>query len=297
MAEQAVSDAVSGRLSETEKYARKALAGSVVGFLTGASGLLMQGSGLGKVLALGFGEGFLGSIATQSLLNEDGEINWALAFGEGASSAIINVGAWKIGGNAKRIEGGSDVLEGISKKNSSINDLTQDALEGISKKISSINDLTQEQINAIRRYTGEYYSNINNSLRGFETATPENKVAIDIMKEALSNASLPNDMILYRGTTTKALGALEGLPPDELVGRIIYEDAFMSTSTNSRVALKTFSGNMQMTIEAPKGSNALDVAPLSEYPESEILFNAGQSMLITSAEQRNGILYITVRIQ
>ena len=61
VAEQAVSDAVSGRLSETEQYARKALAGSVAGFLTGASGLLMQGSGLGKVLALGFGEGFLGS--------------------------------------------------------------------------------------------------------------------------------------------------------------------------------------------------------------------------------------------
>ena len=95
VAEQAVSDAMSGRLSETEQYARKALAGSVVGFLTGASGLLMQGSGLGKVLALGFGEGFLGSAATQALLNEDGEMNWALAFGRRLPSAIINVGAWK----------------------------------------------------------------------------------------------------------------------------------------------------------------------------------------------------------
>ena len=111
VAEQAVSDAVSGRLSETEQYARKALAGSVVGFLTGASGLLMQGSGLGKVLALGFGEGFLGSAATQALLNEDGEINWALAFGEGMFSAAVTGMAWKIGGSIKRIEGGSDVLE------------------------------------------------------------------------------------------------------------------------------------------------------------------------------------------
>ena len=111
VAEQAVSDAVSGRLSETEQYARKALAGSVVGFLTGASGLLMQGSGLGKVLALGFGEGFLGSAATQALLNEDGEINWALAFWEGMFSAAVTGMAWKIGGSIKRIEGGSDVLE------------------------------------------------------------------------------------------------------------------------------------------------------------------------------------------
>ena len=43
VAEQAVSDAVSGKLGDTEKYVRKALAGSVVGFLTGASGLMMQG--------------------------------------------------------------------------------------------------------------------------------------------------------------------------------------------------------------------------------------------------------------
>ena len=72
MAEQAdIQSEISGRLSETEQYARKALAGSVVGFLTGASGLLMQGSGLGKVLALGLGEGFLGSAATQALLNEE----------------------------------------------------------------------------------------------------------------------------------------------------------------------------------------------------------------------------------
>ncbi len=95
MAEQAVSDAVSGRLGDTEKYVRKALAGSVVGFLTGASGLMMQGASLGKVLSLGFGEGFLGSTAEQGLLNEDGEINWALAIGDGMFSAVMAGLIWK----------------------------------------------------------------------------------------------------------------------------------------------------------------------------------------------------------
>ena len=89
VAEQAVSDAVSGRLGDTEKYVRKALAGSVVGFLTGASGLMMQGASLGKVLSLGFGEGFLGNAAAQGLLNEDGEINWALAIRDGMFSAVM----------------------------------------------------------------------------------------------------------------------------------------------------------------------------------------------------------------
>ena len=95
VAEQAVSDAVSGRLGDTEKYVRKALAGSVVGFLTGASGLMMQGASLGKVLSLGFGEGFLGSTAEQGLLNEDGEINWALAIGDGMFSAVMAGLVWK----------------------------------------------------------------------------------------------------------------------------------------------------------------------------------------------------------
>ena len=95
VAEQAVSDAVSGRLGDTEKYVRKALAGSVVGFLTGASGLMMQGASLGKVLSLGFGEGFLGSTAAQGLLNEDGEINWALAIGDGMFSAVMAGLVWK----------------------------------------------------------------------------------------------------------------------------------------------------------------------------------------------------------
>ena len=95
VAEQAVSDAVSGRLGDTEKYVRKALSGSVVGFLTGASGLMMQGASLGKVLSLGFGEGFLGSTAAQGLLNEDGEINWALAIGDGMFSAVMAGLVWK----------------------------------------------------------------------------------------------------------------------------------------------------------------------------------------------------------
>ena len=77
--EQALSDIRSGRVSDLDQYTRKAVAGSVVGFLTGASGLLMTGASLGRVLALGFGEGLVGSIVTQKLLNEDGEIDWGVA--------------------------------------------------------------------------------------------------------------------------------------------------------------------------------------------------------------------------
>lgn len=117
------------------------------------------------------------------------------------------------------------------------------------------------------------------------------------MKSALDNASLPQDMILYRGTSTELLGELQNLPTDELVGKTIMEQGFMSTSTETAIA-EEFTGNMHMTIETSKGAQALDISSISNYTtEAEVLFNAGQKMLIKSAEVKDGILNITVIIK
>ena len=164
-----------------------------------------------------------------------------------------------------------------------------------SRIIQSISELTDEEISALKKYTGAAYTNINNSLRGIEEATPENQAVIDIMKSALDSASLPENMTLYRGTSIEELGALKNLPPEELVGESFIEYGFMSTSTKSTVAEEVFMGNMYITIEASKGAHALDIASISMFKmESEILFNAGQEMLITSAIMKDDILYITV---
>ena len=63
---------------------------------------MMQGAGFGKVLPLGFGEGFLGSTAAQGLLNEDEEINWALAIGDGLFSAVMAGLVWRYSGNGEK---------------------------------------------------------------------------------------------------------------------------------------------------------------------------------------------------
>ncbi len=91
--EQALSDIRSGRVSDLDQYTRKAVAGSVVGFLTGASGLLMAEASLWGVLALGFGEGLVGSIVTQKLLNEDGEDRCKRSF-DGGGKSLGSTGAW-----------------------------------------------------------------------------------------------------------------------------------------------------------------------------------------------------------
>lgn len=158
-----------------------------------------------------------------------------------------------------------------------------------------VGDLSDSQINALKKYTGDDYRNINNSLRGLEEATPENSVTIKEIRSALDNAALPEDMTLYRGTSTDALGELKNLQPEELVGQTFTERGFMSTSADSTVADGFFKNNMQITIEASKGAHAMDISSISKYKsEVEILFNAGQELLITSAEYKDGILYITV---
>lgn len=160
----------------------------------------------------------------------------------------------------------------------------------------NVSQLSKGQVDALTKYTGSDYSNINDSLRGLDTASPENAKTIETMKTVLDNSSLLEDMTLYRGTTTKALGDLQNLAPEELIGKSFVEQGFMSTSTSSTVS-NAFSGNMHITIEAAKGAHALDISSISYFAsESEVLFSAGQEMLITSAEMIKGVLHITVMI-
>jgi len=163
-------------------------------------------------------------------------------------------------------------------------------------KYTSVNQLSKKQISALEDYSGVDFQNINSSLRGMEKATPENVQRIKTLTHTIDNASLPQDMTLYRGTTTNALGDLKNLAPDELIGKSFVEKGFMSTSTKSSVG-NAFKHDMQITINAAKGSHAMDIASVSNYAnEAEVLFSAGQEMIITGAEKINGILHITVSI-
>lgn len=168
--------------------------------------------------------------------------------------------------------------------------------EGSKKTIQTVNELSDEQIEALMKYTGKDYININNSLRGISVLTPENQATVEVMKSTLNNSALSQDMILYRGTSTEVLGTMKNLSANELVGKQFVEKGFMSTSKSSIVA-DGFTANMHMTIEASKGVQALDISSISLLPEeAEVLFNAGQEMIIKSATVKDEILYITVTI-
>jgi len=152
-------------------------------------------------------------------------------------------------------------------------------------------------MDSIKAYSGNDYQNINNSLRHLDTLDDSNASKVKLMHMELKHSSLPEDTVLYRGTSTDALGSLKGLPPDQLVGNVITEDAFMSTSTASSVASNNFPGNMQMVINAPKGSQGLNISNISYFTsENEVLFDYGQQMMITGAKYINNILQLNVTI-
>ena len=158
-------------------------------------------------------------------------------------------------------------------------------------------DLLDEEADAITCYTeNKYYKNINSVLRGLEKEFHVgNAEIVENISKALNKCELPEDIIVHRITSQTILGDIKSLPLEDMVDNIIKEKAFMSTSLLEK---STFTGNLKLIIEAPKGSTAAYIADLSRcFNEYEVLFDKGQEMMIKSATQLdNGQLELVVRI-
>ena len=106
----AVTDLISRRVSSTEEYMKAALAGSVVGALTGAAELVPV-SGLARV-GVDFLVGGSGSAAGQLITEE--EIDAERMFREGVLAAVMAAGARMLrGGNDKLFDYADERLEDI----------------------------------------------------------------------------------------------------------------------------------------------------------------------------------------
>ena len=127
--------------------------------------------------------------------------------------------------------------------------------------------------------------NINAVLRGIEKDMhPDNMESAKILHRKLKQAKLPQDCVVYRGTSDKALGMARLLPDKMLEGKIFMDEGFMSTSLSREEA---FAGDVLLEIEAPKGSPGVYVGYCSSvgHCESEVLFDAGQTMRIKSVQR------------
>ena len=136
---QALSDVLSGRLSSTDTYIRRALAGSIVGIFSGASTLMLADAGLLATIGSGFAEGFAGEAITQKLLNENGEIDWAQCIRSGLFTAVMDGGLY-----AMRTGGKSEWRIGFEEKKK----ITSRNING--QRTSQYRILTSEEIESLK---------------------------------------------------------------------------------------------------------------------------------------------------
>lgn len=148
--------------------------------------------------------------------------------------------------------------------------------------------LDHAQRDAITKYTGSAYHAMNDYLRSKGTldASDETKQLIKQCQAALKKASLPEDVIVRRGSRYNVLEEL-GLDiskenKDRLVGGIVQDSGFLSTSPDASGGFDT---GIEYIIKIPKGSQAMYVAPISQfYSERELLVNCGGKFMVDNVE-------------
>lgn len=148
--------------------------------------------------------------------------------------------------------------------------------------------LTGTQRSAVVSYTGSAYEAMNDYLRanGAYDASDRTKQLIKQCQAALKKASLPEEVIVRRGSgynMLKELGLdISEANKDKLIGGIVQDLGFLSTSPDPSGG---FSSGIEYVIKIPEGSQAMYVAPISQFhSERELLVNCGGKFMVDDVE-------------
>ena len=148
--------------------------------------------------------------------------------------------------------------------------------------------LTGTQKSAVVSYTGSAYEAMNDYLRanGAYDASDRTKQLIKQCQAALKKASLPEEVIVRRGSgynMLKELGIdISEANKDKLVGGIVQDLGFLSTSPDPSGG---FSSGIEYVIKIPEGSQAMYIAPISQFhSERELLVNCGGKFMVDDVE-------------
>ena len=158
--------------------------------------------------------------------------------------------------------------------------------QGGNDKIRFGSELTSAERQALHRYTGSEFEEINKTLR----KGLSNDVALRLA-ELISQAIVK--LPAYRGTVYR--GAT--LPADEISkyipGHIITEKQFISSSTRREIS-EQFGKDDPRVIFIIKSKKGRAIAGASDYAlESEVLFDKGTQFKVLSRDIINGVWQIT----
>lgn len=145
--------------------------------------------------------------------------------------------------------------------------------------------ISSAELDGVKAYTGSAYIDMNEYLRKQSSYTSYAE-EIKQATAALEKASLPEEVIVRRGSSYNMLKEL-GIDiseenKDKLVGGIVQELGFMSTSPDSYGG---FSRGIEYVVKVPKGSQAMYVDTISWHSgEEELLINRGGKYIINDVE-------------
>ena len=144
-----------------------------------------------------------------------------------------------------------------------------------------LKNLTSEEYVALFEYIDHAYLNINSVLRGREeNYIEDNKNHAKFLHQALSKAKIHQDITVYRGVSKSTLGKYRDLDSKQLVGKVIHDPGFMSTSLSSD---SIPNNSISLIIKVPKGSSGAYIGNISRFnTENEVLLNKGQRLVITT---------------
>ena len=160
--------------------------------------------------------------------------------------------------------------------------------------------LSETSRRAVQRYTGSYYSKVNNALRGrggagatggkgnINTAlNATDRKAIAAIDKAM--APLEDDIIVWRGTGDISLPDGTIIDAKNLEGTILGDYGFQSASVGDSPA---FGGTYKLKISVQKGVKAVYANPISAHKgENELLLQRGLRMYVRGVE-KEGSRYV-----
>lgn len=181
---------------------------------------------------------------------------------------------------------------------------------------------TEEEKDYVYEYT-YHYKNLNEPLQGRTYYASQTRAEFEKKVKAITSylgkSKLPKDMWFQRGdcdisvieSRIRFAGGTMPSNPEDLVGMVMQEGGFMSTSSKKAGG---FGGNVVINVYAPKGTNAAYIEPISYYGdgakrgwdgkskqssfgyEDETLFQRGTKMLITKVEKVGSTYYLDVEV-
>ncbi|RPH36304.1 MAG: hypothetical protein EHM90_02310, partial [Chloroflexi bacterium] len=157
--------------------------------------------------------------------------------------------------------------------------------------------LSQTEFDALNSYAGGHYGYLNGKLRGSDTwqadaldmagwETPgEVDEWISAIDAAMARTPVPEPVVVWRGIDS---AGLNGLTPEQAIGKTFNEKGYMSTSAGPMPDLdQTFSGvdyDMHLRLTVPDGTPAYYTRNISAFPdENELLLGHGLDFKVTGA--------------